>query len=53
MGLLSAIVKGKMLQKVLGGSGRTAYPGRSGGSLKKMMIAGAAAMLMKRVFRRR
>ena len=53
MGLISALVKGKILQKVLGGSGRSAYPGRSRGSLKTMMIAGAAAMLLKRAFRRR
>jgi hypothetical protein len=53
MGLLSAFVKGKMLQKALGGSG-AAHVGRSRGGLfgKKMIIATAAAMLLKRAFRR-
>jgi len=53
MGLLSAIVKAKILQKVLGGSGRAGYAGGSRGPLRKIMIAGAAAMLLKRAFRRR
>jgi hypothetical protein len=55
MGLLSAFVKGKVLQKALGGLGRTSHGGRSRGGLfgRKMIIAGAAAMLLKRAFRRR
>ena len=53
MGLLSAFVKGKMLQKALGGSGRAAQAGRGGGIFgRKMMIAAIAAMVLKRVFRR-
>ena len=53
MGLLSALVKGKILQKALGGSGRAAHAGHARGGLfgKKMLIAGAAAMLLKRAFR--
>ena len=53
MGLLSAFVKGKLLQKALGGSGGAAHSGRSRGGLFGMLIAGAAAMLLKRAFRRR
>jgi hypothetical protein len=52
MGLLSAFVKGKLLQKALGRLGGAAHPGRSRGGLFGMLIAGAAAMLLKRAFRR-
>ena len=51
MGLLSALVKGKLLQTALGRFGGAGRAGRSGG-LFGMLIAGAAAMLIKRAFRR-
>lgn len=52
MGLLLALVKGKLLQTALGRFGGAANAGRSGGGLFGMLIAGAAAMLIKRAFRR-
>jgi hypothetical protein len=54
MGLLAAFVKGKILQKVLSGSGRAANASRARGGLfgRKMMIAAVAAMMLKRAFRR-
>ena len=56
MGLFSAFVKGKILQKARGGSGRAAHGtgySRGGRFGRNMMMAGAAAMLFKRLFRRR
>ena len=52
MGLLSAFVKGKLLQTALGRFGGAGHAGRSRGGLFGMLIAGAAAMLIKRAFRR-
>lgn len=54
MGLLSAFVKGKIVQKVLSGSGQAANASRARGGLfgRKMMIAAVAAMMLKRAFRR-
>ena len=51
MGLLSAFIKGKILQRALSRSGGAG--GARGGLFgRKMMIAAIAAMVLKRVFRR-
>jgi hypothetical protein len=53
MGLITLFLKGKILQKLLGGIGRSA-PGRGGGLLgRKAVMAAIAAMLVKRALRRR
>ena len=52
MGFLLALVKGKLLQTALSRFGGAAHPGRARGGLFGMLIAGAAAMLIKRAFRR-
>lgn len=54
MGLITLFLKGKILQKLLAGIGRSPRPGRGGGLLgRKALIAAVAGMLLKRAFRRR
>jgi hypothetical protein len=52
------LIKGKILEKVIGGFRRGAHTGRAGRGFLgkpagKAMMAAVAAMLMKRAFRRR
>ncbi len=54
MGLITLFLKGKILQKILGGMSRSPQPGRGGGLFgKKAAMAAIAAMILKRAFRRR
>jgi hypothetical protein len=59
MGLISLFLKGKILQKLLGGLSRGAQTGRAAGSgllgrpAGKAVMAAVAALLVKRAFRRK
>ncbi len=57
MGIISLFLKGKILQKLLGGISRSAPTGGAGGLIGrpagKAVLAAIAAMLVIRAFRRR
>jgi len=53
MGLVTLFLKGKILQKLLGGMSRSPQAGSGGLLGRKAVMAAVAAMLLKRAFRRR
>jgi hypothetical protein len=57
MGILSLFLKRRLLEKLIGGVTRSSRIGRTGAlarsPLKKAVLAGITAMLVKRVMRRR
>jgi hypothetical protein len=57
MPIFSFLLKRRLLQSLLGGASRSAQAGRagarSGGLLRKAAFAGIAAMLVKRMLRRK